>query len=66
MQTIIIIILSVLLIIALWKWFSYRIALAAYLRYYHDQNAKEPTQDKLKEYQVWAVEKTIKDFFKLR
>lgn len=66
MQTIIIIILSVLLIIALWKWFSYRIALAAYLRYYDDQNAKEPTQDKLKEYQVWAVEKTIKDFFKLR
>ncbi len=66
MQTVIIVILVVANIVLFYKFISYKSGLAAYLRYYEEQGIEEPNAEKLSEYQQWALEMLIKDFFRLR
>ena len=69
MEIVIIIILVIVLIAVTLllgiKCIAYKSGLAAYLRYFfEDQNMKEPTSEKLKEYQKWAIQKMMDDFFR--
>lgn len=48
------------------KYMKYKTALAAYIRYLNEQGVKEPTSETVREYQKWAVEKMVNDFFHLR
>ena len=67
MEIILSIIIGVLLILLFLinrKRLKYKVLLLAYLRYYQDDLSIEgPTDDKLIEYQKWAVENLVKDFF---
>lgn len=63
----VIIIVLVVIVYVMWrKYLKYKSALIAYMRYLDEQGVKEPTVEKVKEYQQWALEKMVKDFFKLR
>lgn len=66
MQTAIIIVLLVIICVLWRKYLKYKLLLAAYMRYLLEQGVKEPTAEKLIEYQQWAVDMMVKDFFKLR
>lgn len=66
MQTVIIIVLVAIVYVMWRKYLKYKSALIAYMRYLDEQGVKEPTAEKVKEYQQWALEKMVKDFFKLR
>ena len=66
MQTAIIIVLVVVIYVLWRKYLKYKSALAAYARYLYEQGIKEPTTETVREYQKWAIEMMIRDFFKLR
>lgn len=66
MQAVIIIVLVIMIVVLFFKYISYKSGLAAYLRYFEEQGMKEPTSEKIQEYQKWAIKMMIKDFFKLR
>ena len=66
MQTVIMIFLVAIVYVMWRKYLKYKSALIAYMRYLDEQGIKEPTAEKVKEYQQWALEKMVKDFFKLR
>ena len=65
MQVTIMIILVVIIYVLWRKYLKYKSALIAYMRYLDEQGVKEPTAEKVKENQQWALEKMVKDFFKL-
>lgn len=59
-------VLAALVVICWLKFMKYKSGLAAYLRYFEEQGMKEPTTETIKEYQKWAIENMIKDFFHSR
>lgn len=63
---IIALVLAVVDIVLFFKLIGYKSGLAAYMRYSMEQGIKEPTAEKISEYQRWALEKMIKDFFKVK
>ncbi len=62
-MTVILIILIVLLCVALHKWFWYRIALLAYIRYMEDKHFSQPSDAELNRLKEWAVRNSINDLF---
>lgn len=63
---ILIVILVIVNIVIFLKYINYKSRLAAYMRYYIERGIEEPTAEKLSEYQQWAIEMMVKDFFRLR
>lgn len=70
MKTFVIVILLIVLVLALWKWITWKIAskaiTATYERYLLENKVKSPSSDKIKNYQSWAIDNMVKDFFHLR